>query len=81
MNPVGTHMYIAGGLHRVFERFEAVGGKCLQLFVKPNVQCAAGDLSLEEVEWFAREQIRTGSPLLGMNLLTRIRDTQRRRTV
>ena len=60
MNPVGAHMSIAGGLHRVFERIEAVGGECLQLFVKPNVQWAAGDLSLEEVEWFAREQVRTG---------------------
>jgi deoxyribonuclease-4 len=60
MNPIGAHMSIAGGLHRVFERLEAVGGECLQLFVKPNVQWAAGDLSSEEVAWFAREQIRTG---------------------
>ena len=60
MNPIGAHMSMAGGLHRVFERLEAVGGECLQLFVKPNVQWAAGDLSLEEVEWFAREQARTG---------------------
>ena len=37
-----------------------MGGECLQLFVKPNVQWAAGDLSLEEVERFAREQARTG---------------------
>jgi deoxyribonuclease-4 len=37
-----------------------VGGECLQLFVKPNVQWAAGELSLEEVERFAREQVRTG---------------------
>jgi deoxyribonuclease IV len=60
VNPIGAHMSIAGGLHRVFERLEAVGGECLQLFVKPNVQWAAGELSLEEVEWFAREQVRTG---------------------
>jgi deoxyribonuclease-4 len=60
VNTIGAHMSIAGGLHRVFERLEAVGGECLQLFVKPNVQWAAGDLSLEEVAWFAREQIRTG---------------------
>ncbi len=60
MNPVGAHMSMAGGLHRVFERLVAVGGECLQLFVKPNVQWAAGDLSLEEVECFAREQVRTG---------------------
>lgn len=60
MNPIGAHMSIAGGLQRVFERLEAVGGECLQLFVKPNVQWAAGDLSSEEVEWFAREQVRTG---------------------
>jgi deoxyribonuclease-4 len=53
-------MSIAGGLQRVFERLEAVGGECLQLFVKPNVQWAAGELSLEEVEWFDREQVRTG---------------------
>jgi endonuclease IV len=38
VNPIGAHMSIAGGLHRVFERLEAVGGECLQLFVKPNVQ-------------------------------------------
>lgn len=65
MNPIGAHMSIAGGLHRVFERIEAVGGECLQIFVKPNVQWAAGDLSLEEVGLFVREQARTGiAPVL-----------------
>ena len=49
MNPIGAHMSMARGLHRVFEQVEGVGGECLQLFVKPNVQWAAGDLSLEEV--------------------------------
>jgi deoxyribonuclease IV len=65
MNPIGAHMSMSGGLYRVFERLEAVGGECLQLFVKPNVQWAAGDLSLEEVALFSREQARTGiTPVL-----------------
>ncbi|MBI5585672.1 MAG: deoxyribonuclease IV [Deltaproteobacteria bacterium] len=59
MNPIGAHMSIAGGLSRAFQRLEAVGGECLQLFVKPNVQWAAGDVSLEEVERFQKERART----------------------
>ena len=57
---VGAHMSIAGGLSKAFQRLEAVGGECLQIFVKPNVQWAAGELSEEEVRLFKQEQARTG---------------------
>ena len=59
MNPIGAHMSIAGGLYRAFQRLEAVGGECLQIFVKPNVQWAASDVSSEEVRRFQEERIRT----------------------
>jgi deoxyribonuclease IV len=60
MNPIGAHMSIAGGPARVFQRIQAVGGECLQIFVKPNVQWKAGELSLEEVTDFLAEKERTG---------------------
>lgn len=60
MNPIGAHISIAGGLEKVFQRIQAVGGECLQLFVKPNVQWKAGDLSLDDVERFKNERGRTG---------------------
>lgn len=59
MNPIGAHMSVAGGLSQAFRRLEAVGGECLQIFVKPNVQWAASDLSWEEVQRFREEQSRT----------------------
>lgn len=60
MNPIGAHMSIAGGLEKAFQRIWAVGGECLQVFVKPNVQWTAGEVSLEEVARFKAEQERTG---------------------
>jgi deoxyribonuclease IV len=60
MNPIGAHMSIAGGPAKVFQRIRAVGGECLQIFVKPNVQWQAGDLSLEEAAEFIAQQERTG---------------------
>lgn len=60
MNPIGAHMSIAGGMAKVFDRIQAVGGECLQLFVKPNVQWQAGDLRIEEVERFKAGQEKSG---------------------
>ncbi|MFH0786524.1 MAG: deoxyribonuclease IV [Pseudomonadota bacterium] len=62
MNPIGAHMSIAGGIEKALERIQAVGGECLQVFVKPNVQWRTGELSLEEVIRFKAEQERTGFP-------------------
>ena len=59
MNPIGAHMSVAGGLSKAFQRLEAVGGECLQIFVKPNVQWAAKDLSSDEVDRFQQERART----------------------
>ena len=58
MKPIGAHMSIAGGLAKAFQRIRIVGGECLQIFVKPNVQWEAGDLTLDEVIWFKEEQQR-----------------------
>jgi deoxyribonuclease IV len=60
MNPIGAHMSIAGGHAKAFQRILAVGGECFQIFVKPNVQWQAGDLSLEEAAAFIAEKKRTG---------------------
>jgi len=60
MNPIGAHISIAGGPAKVFQRIQAVGGECLQIFVKPNVQWQAGELSLEEAADFKAEKERTG---------------------
>jgi deoxyribonuclease IV len=56
MNPIGAHVSIAGGLDKAFGRILAVGGECLQIFVKPNVQWRAGDLGLDEVTRFKEER-------------------------
>ena len=60
MNPVGAHMSIAGGPAKAFQRIQAVGGECFQIFVKPSVQWQAGELSLEEAAEFKTERERTG---------------------
>ena len=84
MNPIGAHMSVAGGPSRAFQRLEAVGGECLQIFVKPNVQWTAADLSLEEVRRFQEEQTRTGvSPVVAhasylLNLASPDADLRRR---
>jgi deoxyribonuclease-4 len=58
-------MSIAGGPAKAFQRIQAVGGECLQIFVKPNVQWQAGELSLEEAANFIAERERTGiSPVV-----------------
>ena len=38
MNPIGAHMSISGGMEKAFERVQAVGGECFQIFVKPSIQ-------------------------------------------
>jgi deoxyribonuclease IV len=60
VSPIGAHMSIAGGLDKAFGRILAVGGECLQLFVKPNVQWRAGDLGLDEVARFKGERKYSG---------------------
>jgi deoxyribonuclease IV len=60
MNPIGAHVSIAGGLDKAFGRTLAVGGECLQIFVKPNVQWRAGDLGLHEVTRFKEERKKSG---------------------
>lgn len=53
-------MSISGGLDKAFERIRSVGGECFQIFVKPSVQWKTGDLSLDDVESFKNERVRTG---------------------
>ena len=52
-------MSIAGGMDKAFERIQAVGGECLQIFVKPNVQWKPGELTLEDVDRFKEAQRRS----------------------
>jgi deoxyribonuclease IV len=60
MNPIGAHMSIAGEPAKAFQRIKDVRGECFQIFVKPNVQWQAGELSLEEAAGFIAERERTG---------------------
>lgn len=60
LNPIGAHMSVAGGPSRAFERLRAVGGECLQIFVKPNIRWQVGALSLKEVEAFRLAKETTG---------------------
>jgi deoxyribonuclease-4 len=60
MNPIGAHVSIAGGPAKAFQRIQAVGGECFQIFVKPSVQWQAGELSLEEAAEFNAEREKTG---------------------
>jgi len=53
-------MSVAGGMAEAFERIQAVGGECFQLFVKPNVQWQAGELSLDEVTRFQAGREKSG---------------------
>jgi deoxyribonuclease-4 len=77
-------MSIAGGLERAFQRIRAVGGECLQIFVKPTVQWQAGELSLKAVEAFQSEKERSGiAPVVAhasylLNLASPDRDLRRR---
>lgn len=56
---IGAHMSIAGGAWRAFERLAEVGGNCLQVFVKSNVQWAFPKVTDEDVERFARARAET----------------------
>ena len=60
MKPIGAHMSIVGGPSKAFQRIQAVGGECFQIFVKPSVQWQAGELSLEEAAEFIAEREKTG---------------------
>ena len=77
-------MSIAGGLDKAFGRILAVGGECLQIFVKPNVQWRAGDLGLDEVNRFIAERKKSGiHPVVAhasylLNLATPDKDLRRK---
>lgn len=49
---LGSHMSIAGGLHKAFERIEAVGGTALQLFTRNQRQWKVPPLSGDDVAAF-----------------------------
>jgi deoxyribonuclease-4 len=52
MPPLGSHMSIAGGLHKAVERGIDVGCDCIQIFSKNNAQWKAGEIRDEEARQF-----------------------------
>lgn len=52
MPPLGSHMSIAGGLHKAVERGVEVGCDCIQIFSKNNAQWKAGEIREEEARQF-----------------------------
>ena len=58
--PLGSHMSIAGGVARAFERGEEVGCAVMQIFVKNNNRWRSPPLTDEAVEEFRAERERTG---------------------
>jgi len=49
---IGAHVSAAGGAHKIFERGEAIGCECLQLFTRPPSRWKAAELKPEMVEKF-----------------------------
>ncbi len=52
MPPLGSHMSIAGGLHKAVERGVDVGCDCIQIFSKNNAQWKAGEIRDDEARQF-----------------------------
>ena len=59
---LGAHASTEGGLHTVFERAQADGAKCLQLFSKPSQRWTVPALTAEEVERFRSARAAAGDP-------------------
>jgi deoxyribonuclease-4 len=57
---LGSHMSVAGGVSRAFERGEYFGCAVLQIFVKNNNRWRGTPLSEEEADRFHAERERTG---------------------
>jgi deoxyribonuclease IV len=57
---IGSHMSITGGLYNAFIHAEAVGCRCVQLFVKSSNQWRAKPLTDEDIAQFQAERARTG---------------------
>ncbi len=65
---LGSHVSVAGGVSRSFERAEYYGCEVMQIFVKNNNRWRSPPLRDEEVERFAAERKRTGIwPVLAHN--------------
>jgi deoxyribonuclease-4 len=60
---LGAHEPIAGGVSRAFERAEADGADCLQIFTRNARGWAAKPLEDDEVARFRGEARRTGKPV------------------
>jgi deoxyribonuclease-4 len=51
----GAHCSTAGGVHMALRRAQAIGGECVQLFVKNNMQWFGKPPSGEHIELYAKE--------------------------
>ena len=57
---LGAHQSIAGGIGEALIRGQQVGCECVQIFTKSTRQWASKPLSMEEIETFKHNQIKTG---------------------
>ena len=59
---IGSHLSIAGGLHKALEKADSYGFPCAAMFVRNQVQWRASRLSAQAIEKFTatREQLNIG---------------------
>jgi deoxyribonuclease-4 len=80
---LGAHESISGGLSQAFQRAEADGAECVQIFTRNVRGWAAKPLEEEEVARFRAEARRTGMPVAAhasylVNLCAEDRDVRRK---
>lgn len=64
MGLLGAHVSTAGGLHKAFERGDAMGCQSLQIFVKSPNQWRGKALAEPEVEQFRERHAANGGPVV-----------------
>ena len=83
---IGAHVSASGGAHKIFERGNALGCECLQLFTRAPSQWSAKPLTEQDVRAFREARIAHGSPSviahdIYLNNLAAENDAIRRRSI
>src|SRR5580658_7792012 len=61
----GAHCSTAGGVYTALKRAETIGGQCVQIFVKNNMQWSGRPPAPEDVEHFSAERKRLRLAVFG----------------
>lgn len=64
MGLIGAHVSTAGGLHKAFERANAIGCQSLQIFVKSPNQWRGKALTEPDVDQYKQSQAKAGEPVV-----------------